>query len=550
MQETKLSEKGKIYLKGFESFYKNTILREPNEHAHGGVAILASEKCSKHEIKLNTNLQAVAISIKLSKRISICSLYCPPNTSVNSLKKDLETLLDQLPKPFLVLGDFNAQNPIWFSDKVDDKGAIIEQILLERDIYFLDKDKNTHYYSYNNQLRSSHIDLSLCSTSLLMDFKWGLFDQLMGSDHFPIWLRSGQNRKPVSFPKWIIEKADWPKFTDKAVPLMSFDEFDSSEEANSYCKTFIIDAAKNSIPKSSGNERYYKPPWWNENCKIVKENRKVSFENYVEGIGSKNEWNRSKAKARQTFRWTKQNSFLKFMGSINKNTTSGEAWRKINIFTGKYNSKTVTTLKVGDRIYDDPRSIADKIGEVFEEISSEAKCSPNFLRFKRTAEKKKLNFSTNNYYGYNAPICRDELDSALENCKDTAPGPDEIHNKMLKNLPNESKDFVLNLLNSIFEGGVLPEEWKLAHIIPILKADKNPTDAKSYRPISLTSCLCKLLERILNIRLMCFLVENNCLHISQNGFQEGRSSRDNVLSLENEIHDAFVENKMLITLFF
>ena len=72
------------------------------------------------------------------------------------------------------------------------------------------------------------------------------------------------------------------------------------------------------------------------------------------------------------------------MESINGNTPSRDVWRKIGALTKKYNSKPVTTLKVGDRILDDPKEIADKLGQTFEEISSEANCSQAFLRYKHT----------------------------------------------------------------------------------------------------------------------------------------------------------------------
>ena len=526
-----------------------------NEIAHGGVAILASVNCSKYEIKLTTKLQAVAISIKLFKRVTICSLYCPPYDCAPSFQKDLEGLLDQLPKPFLVLGDFNARNPLWYEDTTDqrgssiDRGNCIEKILLERDMYFLDQDKDTHFHHVNGVLKSSHIDLSLCSTSLLLDFEWGLFDQPMESDHFPIWLRSGRRSRQVTFPKWVLGKANWTSFAEKAVPLMEVSDFDSVSEANNYCKTFITDAAKESIPRTSGNEKFYRSPWWNNECRFAKRNRRDHWKKFKKGEVSQTEFNRSRALARQAFNWAKKNSWLQFMESINGNTPSRDVWRKIGALTKKYNSKPVTTLKVGDRILDDPKEIADKLGQTFEEISSEANCSQAFLRYKHTHERR-INFSTKEHKDYNEPISRSELDSALAECSDTAVGHDEIHNKMLKNLSDESKTFLLEFFNYVFSEGVLPEDWKLAYIIPILKEGKDSLDAKSYRPISLLSCLSKLFGRIMNRRLVWFLQTNECLHKAQNGFQKGKSTQDNLSAFETEIHDTFLLNNLLVSILF
>ena len=53
--------------------------------------------------------------------------------------------------------------------------------------------------------------------------------------------------------------------------------------------------------------------------------------------------------------------------------------------------------------------------------------------------------------------------------------------------------------------------WKHAIVIPILKARKDPRDPSSYRPISMTSAVCKLMEKLINNRLIWYL-ENRHLH--------------------------------------
>ena len=550
IQETKLPEDGTITLRGFKAFYKNKILG-PGEIAHGGVAILASNKYSSSEIKLNTNLQAVAISIKLFKRITICSLYCPPGPCPQSFLKDIENLLDQLPKPFMVLGDFNAHHPLWFGSYADGRGKAIEKIIMERDVYFLDKNKDTHFYNVpnQNQVKTSHIDLSLCSISLCLDFEWGLFDQPMESDHFPIWLRSGRQRRPASLPKWVINKANWTAFTGKAIPQMKVNEMASSDEMNDYCKSFIVNAAKETIPKTTGNETTYKSPWWNKDCRVVKRDRRKAWDKFLSGEFTLPEFNLARAKARQTFNWSKKQSWIRFMESINGKTSPKEVWSKIGILTKKYKSHTITTLKAGDQIFDDPQQIADKLGENYAKVSSFSNCSPNFLRYKRLHEKE-YNFATSENLPYNSPISKWELDSALAASSDSAVGQDEIHNRMLKNLSEEGKKYLLDFFNYIFSEGVLPDDWKLAYIIPILKEGKDPLDATSYRPISLLSCLSKLFGRIMNRRLVWFLQRGNCLDKAQNGFQKGKCSQDSLVAFEDEIHDAFVLNQLLVGILF
>jgi ribonuclease HI len=90
----------------------------------------------------------------------------------------------------------------------------------------------------------------------------------------------------------------------------------------------------------------------------------------------------------------------------------------------------------------------------------------------------------------------------------------------------------------------------MATVIPILKPGKDPTNPLSYRPIALTNCLCKLLEKMINARLMFYLETNNCLSKLQSGFRRGRCTIDNIIDLEIRIRNAFAKRNHLVSIFF
>ena len=119
-------------------------------------------------------------------------------------------------------------------------------------------------------------------------------------------------------------------------------------------------------------------------------------------------------------------------------------------------------------------------------------------------------------------------------------GPDEIHYQMLKHLPDTSLETLLNIFNCIWTTGKFPDGWQYATIIPIPKPGKDPAEPNNYRPIALTSCLCKTLERMINKRLTWFLESNNHISRFQFGFRSDRSTTDNLVRLETFIHDAFI----------
>ena len=101
-----------------------------------------------------------------------------------------------------------------------------------------------------------------------------------------------------------------------------------------------------------------------------------------------------------------------------------------------------------------------------------------------------------------------------------AAGPDDIPPSFLKALGPKALSNLLDIFNSSFHLADCPQVWKNAIIIPLLKSGKPAGELKSYRPISLTSCVVKLFERIFADRLIHLAETNNWLHCAQAGFRE------------------------------
>ena len=121
---------------------------------------------------------------------------------------------------------------------------------------------------------------------------------------------------------------------------------------------------------------------------------------------------------------------------------------------------------------------------------------------------------------------------------------------MLQHLPENSLETLLYIFNYIWTTGKFPEDWTLATIIPIPKPGKDPAEPNYYRPIALTSCLCKTLERMINKRLTWFLESNNHISRFQSGFRSDRSTTDNLVRLETFIRDAFIKKEHVVAVFF
>ena len=145
------------------------------------------------------------------------------------------------------------------------------------------------------------------------------------------------------------------------------------------------------------------------------------------------------------------------------------------------------------------------------------------------------------------PITHNELESALQSLKPKqAPSPDGVTNELLIHLGPEAKKKLLQIYNASWKHGIVPQEWKKAILIPIHKPGKPKNSPSSYRPISLTSCLCKLLERILNSRLMWFMEKERKFDDEQAGFRPCRSTEDQVTYLTQLIEEGFQAKKQTV----
>ena len=102
-------------------------------------------------------------------------------------------------------------------------------------------------------------------------------------------------------------------------------------------------------------------------------------------------------------------------------------------------------------------------------------------------------------------------------------GPDEISPLMLIHLAEFLAAPLALLMNKTLEEGTLPGDWRKAYVSPIFKKGARNI-AENYRPISLTSVVCKLMEKIVKDAVLSHLIENNLLSPKQYGFVSGRST--------------------------
>ena len=127
-----------------------------------------------------------------------------------------------------------------------------------------------------------------------------------------------------------------------------------------------------------------------------------------------------------------------------------------------------------------------------------------------------------------------EVENVIKNLEpNKAVGPDLIHNRIIKAASPVIASALTLLFNKSLSEGRFPRCWKIAHITPIHKKD-NQSICSNYRPISLLSCIGKVLEKCIQKRLLQFLKENNKINSCQSGFIPKDSTIYQLLSIYDD----------------
>ena len=545
LQETFLKDSDRFTLKYHSCYFRHC---SDNDKASGGVAVIVNNGVPHSSVKIDSTVQAVAVSISLNKTITLCSVYLPPSSPIDI--KKLDHLIDQLPRPFILMGDFNSHNTLWGCIDTNDKGRTIEEFLTKQDLVLLNDKSSTYLHPATGSYSS--LDLTICSPGIFPDFNWKVVDDLHGSDHFPIQVSEVGPSVQQRPQHWKLHKANWEQFRVQCEQLIHPNAFEECENPAELFTALLYSAAEKSIPRTSTNPKHPNKPWFNDECKQAIEERKSVLRQFNLRPTQENlsKFKIARAKARRTIKQSKRASWRQYVSRLNSRSSVKKTWDMIRKINGKNSSLNVGHLNVGDDAVTSKEDIADVLADTFAEKSSSANYSTAFQKFQNSKEKTKLNFKSNNNELYNKDFTIKELRKALKKCHDTAVGCDDIHYQFLKHLPFRSLDSLLRIFNQIWHTGILPDSWKEAIVIPVPKPGKDSTNPANYRPIALTSCICKTMERMVNDRLVWFLEKNKLIATVQSGFRKQRSTLDHLVRFETFIREAFIKKEHVVSVFF
>jgi hypothetical protein len=273
----------------------------------------------------------------------------------------------------------------------------------------------------------------------------------------------------------------------------------------------ISSSADRAIPLTKNNPNpHHKLPFWNNEIKQALRNRIKCYNRWRRNntLDNWTELKHQKATAQRIIRKAAKEHWEKWCGTLNESTKDGVVWRMAKRMTGNAVTYKSKTIKINNNVLVRPNEVADAFARHFASVSNnsnykepfaslkkfvELHFNPHFVKVSPMEELKKLNLSFQYY----------EMAAAINKAKaKSAPGGDRITYGLLKQLPRSAMFKLLDLYNYVWVTGQILDDWHVAIVLPLLKAGKGGNDPSSYRPISLTSCIGKILERMVVNRLM------------------------------------------------
>ena len=318
---------------------------------------------------------------------------------------------------------------------------------------------------------------------------------------------------------------------------------------NSFSEALIL-TASNCFQKTKETVTpKFSTPWWNTDCHDAVRHRRHCKNIFHRHPTAQNlaHLHSAESLTRQVIKKAKRKSLVEFSNTLNRETSVKQTWDYLSKFARKRPSTPCYPIILEDQILTNPISKANAIAEYYSAIFNSISHSLNDNSLLVPIA---LAMSDDSTTSYNSPFLPHELDSVLDNLKASSPGQDNIHNLMLKNLPSNYRQWALQLINDSFNSSHIPNSWKQALILPILKPNKSPLQTSSYRPIALLSCFGKVVEKIICKRLTYVLEKNIALSSTQGGFRKRLSTHEQLARLENSIRHSLYNREHCIALFF
>lgn len=488
----------------------------------GGVLLYVKSKLKPREIVFNSPFKD-QIWCKIAELyIGVCyrsTNYCIVGPDNNKYMYQL--LREVSNKHFLLMGDFNYPDIDWLNNTVaDDANA----------------DCKEFFDCFNDCFLSQHIVRPTRNNSILdlvltrepdLVSNTDVIENLGNSDHSMVTF-SVLHQQSISENARLLRdycKGDYQSIRNHLVDV-DWDAFMSDDTLKCWSKfkDLMLDLEQRFVPlkKLCKRNQKKKPIWMtNKALRSVEKKSKVYKKYKDKDHPAVKQANRTTVKE---IKKAKRNFEKKLAQNIKQDSKSFFAYARSKM---KSKIQTGSILDDNGTLLDSDTSVVRRFNEYFSSVFTAENTATLPLQ---NPIQPPQNLSINDLH-----FDVESVSKVLAKLRpDKSMGPDGLAPMLLI----ETRDLISYplylLFNKSIKDTVIPDDWKQASVTPIFKKG-NRNKAENYRPVSLTSLICKTFETIIRDSLVQYLENNRLITDSQHGFRKGRSCVTNLLEFLDKV---------------
>ncbi|XP_071581229.1 uncharacterized protein [Temnothorax nylanderi] len=445
----------------------------------------------------------------------------------------------------IILGDMNAHNTCWNCPDTNSQGDLLYEVMYDE--HFICINVDTLSRSGSHGQRDTNLDLMFGSPGIVDRVSYKQLEDVWDSDHAPISFSFDVPSLPYRkiTNRLSTKRTDWIRYgalvdREIASSMLQQREFFRDDLQKYYGR--FVDILRNSVAVASGRRtsggtsRLVTSPsktkishkWWDSECEEVIRMRRTKFAQWkkTKSLHDFFEYKRAVAAARRTTRAKKRASFDRFCSEINRFTSPSYVWNTIRILKNARSNLDWHPWPTKNR-EEVIRASIDNLAPPTvptEPLDDECGALDDEL---------------------DAPFVAEELERAIEMIgRDSAPGLDGVDYGMIRHLSVSARICLLELFNVVWSSGAIPTDWLEYQVIFIDKVGR-----ERVRPISLSSCIGKVMERMINERLIFWAERDEKYSPTQNGFRRGKSCADNLARIVSDIKSALCDGEYTLAAF-
>jgi hypothetical protein len=506
------------------------VVRRDRPDGYGGVLIaVRSDYIYDELIMEHKDVEMAYIRIKMDKHALTAGVaYRPPNSSreyMDNLCSNIRNICHRYSGDTMWLGgDFNLPDINWTTGLIEGSQ---NPIIINSN--FLDCIRDAGLEQSVTQPTRNNVTLDLFLTNRPSLIEECIISPGLG-DHEIVNISStvsAKRRKPIRRKIHLWKRAEEDKMRQMAHNfqesfLNKFDLHSNIEAMWTDIKHNLLDILEKCVPSKYTSSRFNQA-WINGDVKRKTRQKKRSYAKAMQtgDIRDRERYQRIKQESRAVCKQA-YNDYINNM--ISADGSNKKFWSYVKNLR-KDNSGVAPLEDRNGQIQPEPKVKANILNDQFSSVFN-AEEDHNSIPNKGPSPFPTMPSIT---------VGRNGLLKLLQGLKiHKATGPDEVSCRLLKHIAIQICDVYQLFFQSSIQQGKIPAEWKEANVVPIYKkGDKKR--AENYRPVSLTSISCKLLEHILCSNILRHLDNHSILTESQHGFRKNRSCESQLITTIDDL---------------